>query len=99
MIDFVRLEDLMDRILLDIGYWNHMGLPVQKSSITIMDVTDVPQQEGMFGECDFFMLMYMEQLVSGRPIGISTTPAIEATQFRNRMGMIYYGSSMNAIFS
>nr|KAJ0193602.1 hypothetical protein LSAT_V11C800450970 [Lactuca sativa] len=38
-----RFEELMERILLEIGYWNHMGLPVQKASITVTDVTDVPQ--------------------------------------------------------
>nr|KAJ0208847.1 hypothetical protein LSAT_V11C400207330 [Lactuca sativa] len=47
---------------------NHMDLPVQKASITVTDVMDVPQQEGMFGECGVSMLMYTEQLVSGQPI-------------------------------
>ncbi|CAI9273373.1 unnamed protein product [Lactuca saligna] len=85
IIDFVRFEELLDRILVEIEYWNHMGLPVQKASIIITDVTDVPQQEGMYGECGVFMLMFMEQLVSGRPIGISMTPVVAATQLRYRM--------------
>ncbi|CAI9268047.1 unnamed protein product [Lactuca saligna] len=45
IIDFVRFEELMDRILVEIEYWNHMGLPIQKASITVTDVTDVPQQD------------------------------------------------------
>ncbi|CAI9276185.1 unnamed protein product [Lactuca saligna] len=28
LIDFVRFEELIDHILLDIGYWNHMDFPV-----------------------------------------------------------------------
>ncbi|CAI9269240.1 unnamed protein product [Lactuca saligna] len=99
IIDFVRFEELMDRILVKIEYWNHMGLPVQKASITVTDVTDVPQQEGMYGECGVFMLMFMEQLVSGRPIGISMALVVAATQFRYRMAMIYYGSSIQSILS
>ncbi|CAI9301255.1 unnamed protein product [Lactuca saligna] len=82
IIDFVRFEELMDRILVEIKYWNHMGFPVQKASLTVTDVTDVPQQEGMYGECGVFMLMFMEQLVSGRPIGISMTLVVAATQCR-----------------
>ncbi|CAI9284476.1 unnamed protein product [Lactuca saligna] len=42
IIHFVRFEELMDRIPVEIGYWNHMGLPVLKASITVADVTDVP---------------------------------------------------------
>ena len=76
-----------------------MDLPVQKASITVTDVMDVPQQEEMFGECGVFMLMYMKQLVSGQPIGISTTPVIAATQFRSRMSIIYYESSRKAILN
>ena len=53
----------------------------------------------MFGECGVFMLLYMEQLVSGRSIGILTTPVIAAMQFRTRMDMIYYGSSRKAILN
>ena len=45
IIDFVRCEELIDRILLEIGYWNHMGLPVQKASITVTDVMDVPNKK------------------------------------------------------
>ncbi|KAL7585419.1 hypothetical protein Lser_V15G44460 [Lactuca serriola] len=79
IIDFVRFEELMGCILVEIEYWNHMGLPVQKASITVTDVMDVPQQERMYGECGVFMLMFMEQLVSGRPIGISMEPVVAAT--------------------
>ncbi|CAI9264100.1 unnamed protein product [Lactuca saligna] len=99
IIDFVWFAELMEHILLEICYWNHMGLPVQKASIIVTDVTDVPQQEGMFGEYGVFMLIFMEQLVSGRPIGISMAPVVGATQFRYIMAMIYYGSSKHAIFS
>ncbi|CAI9262194.1 unnamed protein product [Lactuca saligna] len=38
IIDFVRFEELMDHMLLDIGYWNHMDLTVQKASITVTNV-------------------------------------------------------------
>ncbi|CAI9298114.1 unnamed protein product [Lactuca saligna] len=81
LIDFVRFEDLIDHILLDIGYWNHMDLPVQKASITVSDVMDVPLQEGMFGKYGVFKLMYMKHLVSGQSIGIPTTSVSVATQF------------------
>ncbi|CAI9268090.1 unnamed protein product [Lactuca saligna] len=99
LIDFVHFEELIDHILLNIGYKNHMDFPVQKASITVAGVMDVPQQEWMFGECGVFMLMYMEQLVSGQPIGISISFVIAATQFRNTMGMIYYGSSRKTILN
>lgn len=89
----------MNHILRGIGYWNHMDFPPQKTSINVTDVTDVPQQEGMFEECGVFMLMYIEQLVSGRSIGISTTLVIAAMQFRTRMGMIYYVSSRKSILN
>ncbi|CAI9268852.1 unnamed protein product [Lactuca saligna] len=99
IIDFVRFEELMDCILVEIEYWNHMGLPVQEASITVTDVTGVPQQEGMYRECGVFMLMFMDQFVSGRLIGISMAPVVAATQFRYRMAMIYYGSSIQSILS
>ncbi|CAI9294294.1 unnamed protein product [Lactuca saligna] len=59
IIHFFRFEELIDRILVEISYWNHMG----------------------------------------RPIGISMATVVAATQFRYRMAMIYYGSSIQSILS
>ena len=42
LIDFLRFEDLIDHILLDIGYWNHVDLPVQKATMVVTNVTDMP---------------------------------------------------------
>ncbi|CAI9261453.1 unnamed protein product [Lactuca saligna] len=46
IIDFVQFEELMDQILLDIGYWNHMDFPVQKVSLLLWMLRTCPNKKG-----------------------------------------------------
>ncbi|CAH1419186.1 unnamed protein product [Lactuca virosa] len=91
--EFTSFGDSIISELDVIEYWNHFPVGHKdKAKLEFVDVVDVPQQEYSLdrGDCRVFVCMFMEMIVSGVPVKISTA--------RRDAGFLYINKMTNVIW-
>lgn len=81
-------------VLLDgIGYWSKADrTKIKPGDIVFKVLEDLPVQKGELGDCGVFLCMWLEQLVSGKPLTLDREADKACLDFRLRMGKIFIGS-------
>ncbi|KAL4589909.1 hypothetical protein LXL04_002821 [Taraxacum kok-saghyz] len=83
------LTDLLD----EINFWTKTNQARKKpADIQFEVIKDLDQQSEKLGDCDVFMCMWLEKLISGMPLTKEKDAERAALDFRMRMGKIYLGS-------
>ncbi|CAH1420894.1 unnamed protein product [Lactuca virosa] len=91
--EFTSFGDSIISELDVIEYWNHFPVGHKdKAKLEFVDVVDVPQQEYSLdkGDCGVFVCMFMEMIVSGVPVKISTARRDAGFLYRNKMANVIW---------
>ncbi|CAH1445602.1 unnamed protein product [Lactuca virosa] len=91
--EFTSFGDSIISELDVIEYWKHFPVGHKdKAKLEFVDVVDVSQQEYSLdrGDCGVFVCMFMEMIVSGVPVKISTARRDAGFLYRNKMANVIW---------